>query len=102
MEISASHQLYFSSTGTHEPLHGHNWIITVYCESETLDQDGMVVDFLEIKKKIHDYLDHGDMNELLPFNPTTENVAKWVHDQVPHCYKVEVKESENDIATYYE
>ena len=60
----------------------------------------MVVDFKHIKNKIHNYLDHGNLNELLPFNPTAENMAKWVCEQIPFCYKVTVQESEGNIATY--
>ena len=45
MEISASHSLKLSYRSKCENLHGHNWIITVYCRSEVLNEDGMVVDF---------------------------------------------------------
>lgn len=101
MEVAASHSLHFSKADVWEPLHGHNWKITVWCQSAVLDEDGMVVDFLEIERRIHDFLDHGDLNELLPFNPTAENVARWVCEQIPTCFQVEVRESENDIAVYY-
>ena len=100
MEISASHSLHFSASNTDEPHHGHNWIVTVYCESETLDSDGMVVDFLEIESKVHGYLDHKDLNTLLPFNPTAENLARWICDTTPNCYKVEVIESRGNEASY--
>ena len=45
MEISASHRLKLSYESKCENLHGHNWIITVYCQAEQLNEDGMVVDF---------------------------------------------------------
>ena len=38
--------------------------------------------------------------KLLPFNPTAENIAKWICDQIPECYKVSVQESEGNTATY--
>jgi len=44
MEISASHRLKLSYESKCENLHGHNWIITVYCQAEQLNEDGMVVD----------------------------------------------------------
>lgn len=100
MEIAGCHQLKLSYESKCENLHGHNWIVTVHCKSRELNADGMVVDFTHVKEQIHDYLDHGNFNELLPFNPTAENIAKWVCDQVPHCYKVEVEESKANIATY--
>ena len=49
---------------------------------------------------IHDYLDHGNLNDLLPFNPSTENLARWICEQVPHCYRVDVKECEGNEASY--
>ena len=50
MEISASHCLKLSYESKCENLHGHNWIITVYCQAEQLNEDGMVVDFTHIKE----------------------------------------------------
>lgn len=100
LEISACHQLKLSYESKCENLHGHNWIITIYCKSEKLNNDGMVIDFTHIKKQISDRLDHNDLNKVLNFNPTAENMAKWIQEQIPCCYKVEVQESEGNIATY--
>ena len=100
MEISASHQLTLDHQSKCETLHGHNFRVTVYCKSDTLDEDGMVVDFTQIKKRIHGFLDHTDLNSKLPFNPTSENLAKWIHDQIENCYRVDVQESSNNLAIY--
>lgn len=100
LEISGSHSLKLSYRSKCENLHGHNWIITIYCRAQHLNNDGMVVDFTHIKEKIHGYLDHGNFNELLPFNPTAENIARWITDQIPQCYKTSVQESEGNIAIY--
>ena len=81
-------------------LHGHNWIITVYCKAKELNADGMVVDFTIIMKQIQDVLDHANLNEVLPFNPTAENIARWITEQIPCCYKTMVKESEGNVAMY--
>lgn len=100
MEVAGCHRLMLPYESKCSQLHGHNWIITVHCKAKELDANGMVVDFTHIKKDIHDYLDHGNFNELLPFNPTAENIAKWVCDQIETCWKVEVQESEGNIAIY--
>ena len=100
MEIAGAHSLHLSYESKCEKLHGHNWIITVYCKAKELNQDGMVCDFKHIKDKIHGYLDHGNQNELLPFNPTAENIAKWITDQIPECYKTKVQESGGNTAIY--
>jgi 6-pyruvoyltetrahydropterin/6-carboxytetrahydropterin synthase len=75
-------------------------MITIHCKSETLNENGMVEDFSAIKSLLTRKLDHKNLNEVLPFNPTAENIAKWICDQIPTCYKVEVQESENNIASY--
>ncbi len=100
MNIAACHKLNLSYDSQCSNLHGHNWDITVYCKAEELNADGMVVDFTHIKRKIHGFLDHGNLNELLPFNPTAENIAKWVVDQIDECYKAVVQESEGNVAVY--
>lgn len=100
LEISACHRLNLSYESKCENLHGHNWIVTIYCKSEKLNNDGMVIDFTHIKKQISDKLDHNDLNKVLNFNPTAENMAKWIQEQIPYCYKVDVQESEGNIASY--
>lgn len=100
MEISASHSLKLSYPSKCENLHGHNWIITVYCRSMELNADGMVVDFGHIKEIVKKRLDHHNLNDILPFNPTAENIAKWICDQLPACFKVEIQESEGNMAIY--
>lgn len=67
---------------------------------ERIDENGMVVDFTHIKQAVEKQLDHNNLNDILPFNPTAENIACWICNQVPHCFKVEVKESEGNTAIY--
>lgn len=100
LEIAGAHRLALSYESKCANVHGHNWIIIVYCKARKLNADGMVVDFKHIKQRIHNYLDHGFLNELLPFNPTAENIARWVVEQIPECYKASVQESEGNIAIY--
>lgn len=80
-------------------LHGHNWIIEVFCKSETLDHNGMVVDFAKISEVVK-HLDHSHLNDIVDMNPTAENIARWICERIPHCYKVSVQESAGNIAIY--
>ena len=100
LEISAAHSLMLSYESKCEDLHGHNWIVKIYCKSETLNQDGMVTDFTLIKRDIEKALDHKNLNDVLPMNPTAENIARWICDRTPYAYKVEVWESEMNMAAY--
>lgn len=118
MEIAYAHSLDLPYESKCNNLHGHNGIVTVYCRAKDVDQrTGMVIDFTCIKKLIHDKLDHKHLNflaasEVLPmFNPTAENMAKWVCDTINKyegpekaanciCYRVDFQESEGNVATY--
>lgn len=100
MEIAGAHRLKLDYESKCANLHGHNWIVTVWCKSRTLDQNGMVVDFTHIKREVQDKLDHKFLNDVVPFNPTAENLAKWICDQIKRCYRVSVQESEGNVATY--
>ncbi len=102
MEISSSHKLDLDYESKCTQLHGHNWIIDVYCKSEKLNKSGMVIDFSEIKNRIFKKLDHKYLNEILEFNTTAENLAFWIYQQIDSCYKVDVRETNGNTATYEE
>ena len=67
MEVAGCHKLELSYESKCQNLHGHNWEITVFLASRVTNEDGMVMDFKHIKEAVHGYLDHGNFNELLPF-----------------------------------
>lgn len=100
LEISAAHRLELDYESKCTCLHGHNWIVTVHCRAEALNANGMVTDFTIIKEKVSSMLDHACLNDVLPFNPTAENIARWIVDTVPNCYRADVQESEGNTATY--
>lgn len=87
--------------------HGHNYIVTVELSTIKLDETGFVTDYraLEpIKKFIDDALDHKDLNDFLPFNPTAENIAKYIFQlfktRFPQLSAVEVSETPKTNARY--
>lgn len=100
LEVAGAHNLTLDYESKCSNLHGHNWIITVYCKSEELDANGMVIDFKHIKNLVSEKLDHQYINDIVDFNPTAENMARWICEQIPNCYKVSVQESEGNIAIY--
>ena len=100
LEISAAHRLELDYESKCTCIHGHNWIVTVHCRAKQLNDAGMVTDFTHIKQNISDKLDHKLINDVLPFNPTAENMARWICENVPNCYRVDVQESEGNVASY--
>lgn len=101
IEISAAHRLILDYGSKCTNLHGHNWIIDVFLRSETLNKNGMIMDFTEIKRKIQDKFDHKVINDEVDFNPTAENIAKYICDVLaPYCYRVDVQESIDNVASY--
>ncbi len=102
LEISAAHRLELPYESPCTNLHGHNWRVKIFLRSETLNAEGMIMDFKKIKEKITNKLDHKILNEAVDFNPTAENLAKYICDEIaPYCYRTEVCESENNTAVYY-
>lgn len=99
-EISAAHRLCLDYESKCTRLHGHNWIVTVECKAHELNANGMVVDFTHIKEMVQDRLDHAVINDVIDVNPTAENIARWIVDTVPNCWRCEVQESEGNTAAY--
>jgi len=74
--------------GKCENVHGHNYRCQVTVTGEELDEIGLLVDFVELKKVVHgvlDRMDHQWLNEFPPFdvlNPSAENMARYIYDEV--------------------
>ena len=97
-----------------EPIHGHTWIIEAFASSNKVDKrTGFALDFLTLKKKVDElaeYFDHKLINEVNPFNkinPSTENIAKYIYNEVNKIIpsgskleKIRVFEGPNNYAEY--
>lgn len=73
LRFSAAH--FISFHGKCERLHGHNYGVTVVLEG-SLAGDGMVLDFLEIKKTAREICESLDHRFLLPFESTCLRIQK--------------------------
>jgi 6-pyruvoyltetrahydropterin/6-carboxytetrahydropterin synthase len=114
MGFSSAHALR-GYQGKCENTHGHNYKVEVYVRGRGLNNIGLLIDFKDLKtatKKVVDYLDHKNINELPPFdveiNPSAEEMAAFflrevgrqVNDDRAQVYKVRVWETDTCAATY--
>ena len=85
--LAAAHQLR-DFQGQCENLHGHNWKIEVFVTGKEVEENGILIDFKEVKKateKVIQELDHRFLNELEHFktvNPSSENIARFIFDSL--------------------
>ncbi len=67
-----------------EPTHHHNWRVRVVVSGRGLDDDGLLCDFCELKRRLDEAvgsLDVRDLNASPPFdrmNPTAEHLARHI------------------------
>ena len=100
VEFDAGHYLR-NYEGKCANMHGHRWKVIVEIEGDQLNEQGMVLDFGEIKRVIMKF-DHQMINDIEPFtklNPTAENLAKYFCD-VLKAKSVTVYETPSAYAKY--
>lgn len=98
-------------TGPCRRNHGHNWEAQFRFVGTTLDERGWLVSFDQIKHEIQptiNSMDHQDLNEILPFNPSCELIAQHLHRiaaAIPlpagvHLFETRVTERAGDWMSY--
>ena len=112
-DFAAAHNLR-NFRGKCENLHGHNWTVEVVLRGHRLDENGILIDFAEVKQYTRELLaqlDHNYLNDL-PFfkdqNPSSENIARFLFDQLSAklnaegrwLYSVSAWESSDACATF--
>jgi 6-pyruvoyltetrahydropterin/6-carboxytetrahydropterin synthase len=111
--FAAAHQLR-NIGGKCEGLHGHNWKVEVTLRGEKLRDEGLLIDFQEVKEatnRILRELDHSFLNELPSFrnqNPSSENIAAYLFQELGNTLnddrieviKVTAWESDSTCASY--
>lgn len=97
-EFCASHQLRLPG-GVLEPMHGHNFQLTVQVAADALDGMDTVVDFHEVERAlgaITGRWNNRHLNEVMPFggadgvlrvNPSAERIAEAVGQMMGEAVK---------------
>lgn len=84
--FSAAHALLLG--GRREPLHGHDWRVTIVVAGTNLDRDGLLCDFHALEAALDAViapLSNANLNEVEPFtrvNPSAEQVARHIADRL--------------------
>jgi 6-pyruvoyltetrahydropterin/6-carboxytetrahydropterin synthase len=88
-------------------VHGHTYTVIIELSDVKLNEVGFVLDYRKlsiVKEFIDQALDHKDLNDFLTFNPTAENIAKYLYElfkpQIPQLSAVSVKETPKTLARY--
>ena len=91
--------------GKCEHLHGHNYRLVVSVTDE-LQDDGMVIDFKEVKRivgtRVLEQLDHTHLNDIID-NPSAEHLCIWIWDRLKDALpltKITVYETDTYAAEY--
>ena len=61
--------------------HGHNYTAELFLEAESVNHVGFIVDYNDLigfKNLIDKTLDHKNLNDVVTFNPTAENLARYL------------------------
>lgn len=81
---SAHHLLNYD--GACANVHGHTYHLHIMLLGKV--KDGFVIDFKLLKEIVQEYviskLDHKDLNEVMDFNPTAENIAVKIFHSLDH------------------
>ncbi|MGB7296530.1 MAG: 6-carboxytetrahydropterin synthase [Candidatus Aminicenantales bacterium] len=92
--------------GKCEKIHGHTFRVEAVVEVRELDRTGIGLDFTRIKAALAQVLpDHTLLNDVYPFNPSAENLARQFFSELKKHFpvsEVTVWESEDASATYSE
>ena len=80
--IDSCHQLK-GYDGKCKHLHGHTWKVEIWFRGEPRLKDnvGILVDF-GIVKELKEWLDHRNLNEEIPVNPTAENLIQYIYSYI--------------------
>jgi 6-pyruvoyltetrahydropterin/6-carboxytetrahydropterin synthase len=86
-------------------MHGHTYVVRLWL-SGPVAEDGMIVDYADIAsafEPVFRLLDHQCLNDVIA-NPTTENLATYIQQQLielPALFAIEIKES-SSTGCYFE
>ena len=106
-EVSCAYKLYLDYESEATQLQGDTLVIEITCGGNEVNTSGMLIDFDSIQREVLDMLDHKYLNDVLRnINPTLENLAKWVCEQVDtlceigYCIRVAIHSADNAVAIY--
>ncbi|MCI2840003.1 6-carboxytetrahydropterin synthase QueD [Staphylococcus hominis] len=111
--FSAAHFIPSEDAGKCMRTHGHTYFVNLTIVGDTLDHNGFLINFSELKRLVHDQFDHYLLNDLPQFkdkSPSTEIVAQTIfeivqahlneYDNKPKCVQVYLRETPSSYVVY--
>lgn len=113
MHFAAAHFIPDERAGKCAFTHGHTYFVNLTIAGEQLDEMGMLVNFSDLKKIVHDKYDHQLLNDFPEYKkrvPSTEEVSRQIYQLVethlvtlpnkPKCLQVIVRETPTSYCIY--
>lgn len=111
--FSAAHYIPSEDAGKCMRTHGHTYFVNLTIAGDTLDHNGFLVNFSDLKQLVHCKFDHQLLNELPEFqgkSPSTEVVAHTIYELIqnalnqrtnqPQCLQVYVRETPTSYVVF--
>ncbi|WP_251518945.1 MULTISPECIES: 6-carboxytetrahydropterin synthase QueD [Staphylococcus] len=111
--FSAAHYIPNEDAGKCMRTHGHTYFVNLTIAGDTLDHNGFLANFSELKKLVHGQFDHYLLNDLPQFEnkiPSTELVAQTIYEMIqqdldqrpnkPQCLQVYLRETPTSYVIY--
>ena len=113
MHFAAAHFIPDERAGKCAFTHGHTYFVNLTIAGEQLDEMGMLVNFSDLKKIVHDKYDHQLLNDFPEYKkraPSTEEVSRQIYQLIethlvtlpnkPKCLQVIVRETPTSYCIY--
>ena len=113
MHFAAAHFIPDERAGKCAFTHGHTYFVNLTIAGEQLDEMGMLVNFSDLKKIVHDKYDHQLLNDFPEYKkraPSTEEVSRQIYQLIekhlvtlpnkPKCLQIIVRETPTSYCIY--
>lgn len=100
IKVSSMHNLNLDYESPCSNQHGHNYTIKVGLIGSKANRNGMLYDFSHIKKIVNQF-DHNNINNVMPTNPTAENMCVFIANIINNALTLQNNVDDTDTRVEY-